>query len=393
MKPFVPFLALALVSNYCAAQIDFQPGYYIRNDGTKVTCLIKDYGWLNNPNTITCKNSADAAAFTVGMESVAEFAFTNAKYMRFAVDVEISREGTDDLTHSPNPKYRRDTVFLKLLVEGQASLYQYTRKGLIRYFFRLNGGRPVPLISKQYLGNDGLTHVNQDYIRQLSDSLNCSSPDLPNPVSVAYDVKSLTLFFIAYDNCVKSVYTNYYDKTGKTAVHLNIHAGIDLSSLTLFDNSSQIATTKYLYGSNAGIRMGAEAEMVLPVNRNKWAILLGSDYRSYTSDSTHSGYEANYKAIQLSLGGRFYMFLSHRTKLYFTAAVSTNFPFSSTLQYAGYAFATTTRYGEAFSGGFQFHDRFGIELKYSLPQQILDNYPLVWTHLATNSLIISYTIL
>ncbi len=42
MKPFVILFALTIIQTVCQAQIDFQPGYYIRNDGAKTSCLIKD---------------------------------------------------------------------------------------------------------------------------------------------------------------------------------------------------------------------------------------------------------------------------------------------------------------------------------------------------------------
>ena len=49
MKTFVTFIALTVISHLCYAQIDFQPGYYVRSDGTRISCLIKDYGWMNSP--------------------------------------------------------------------------------------------------------------------------------------------------------------------------------------------------------------------------------------------------------------------------------------------------------------------------------------------------------
>jgi hypothetical protein len=60
MKTFAALFALTLTSLFGHTQINFQPGYYIRNDGTRTSCLIKDYGWLNSPTSIVCKTSSDA---------------------------------------------------------------------------------------------------------------------------------------------------------------------------------------------------------------------------------------------------------------------------------------------------------------------------------------------
>jgi hypothetical protein len=392
MKTFVTLLALTVIGHLCHAQIDFQPGYYLRNDGTRISCLIKDYGWPTNPTRIVCKSSPGAATVTIGMDSITEFGVGNSKYQRCEVDVETSGEAVDELTSSPIPKYRHEKAFLKLLVEGRASLYLYQHKRLTRYFFRLNSAAPKPLVSKQYLGEDGIIHVNQEYIMRLSDSLSCSAPDFPNPIVVRYEAKSLTNFFIAYNNCVKSAYTDYWTKTGKTAFHLNIRPGIDLSSLILKDNSSGYMT-KYSYGSKASFRIGAEAELILPIYRNKWSVLLEPEYRSYNSSSGGPGFEVDYKAIQVLLGARYYMFIGGQSKLYLAAELFTNFQLNSTLQYEGNDLSIQPRLGEAVSAGFRYGDRFSIELNYTLPEQILDNYYFLRANLTATSLIVSYRIL
>ena len=393
MKTFVTLAALTVFSHICSAQIDFQPGYYLRNDGTRISCLIKDYGWRNNPKNIVLKTSSDAAPVTIGIDNIAEFGVGNSKYQRLEVDVEISGDALDELNNSPVPKYRHETAFLKLLVEGRASLYLYTDKRLNRYFFRLNGGATRPLISKQYLGEDGVIHANQEYIKQLSDSLGCSASDFPDPTAVRYDAKSLTSFFIAYNSCVKAAYTDYWGKTGKSAFHLNIRPGIDLASLTMTDNTEAFVTAKHPYGNQASFRIGAEAEFILPFNRNKWAVLLEPEYRSYHSSSGGTGFEVDYKALQFLLGARYYMFISSQSKLYLGAGIFTNFQINSTLQYEGADLTIQPRFGVATSAGFRYRDRFGIELKYELPEQILDNYYYLKANVTATSLIFSYRIL
>ena len=326
------------------------------------------------------------------MDGLTEFGVGNSKYQRFEIDVEISDDAIDALKSSPVPKYRHETAFLKLLVEGRASLYLYEKQRLTRYFFRLNSPAPRPLVSKQYLGDDGVIHVNQEYIKQLGDSLSCSATDFSELTTVRYEAKSLTRFFIDYNNCVKSAYTDYWTKSSKTAFHLNIRPGIDLASLTLTDNSDALSKTKYQYGSKASFRIGAEAELILPFNRDKWAILLEPEYMSYSSSSGAAGFTVDYKAIQVLLGARYYMFVGRQSKLYLTAELFTNFQINSTLQYEGNDLSIQPRLGEAVSAGFRYRDRFGIELKYALPQQILDNYYYLRANLSATSLILSYRI-
>jgi hypothetical protein len=392
MKPLFALTLVTILHLACFAQIDFQPGYYIRNDGTKISCLIKDHGWVNNPMNIVCKSSPEAAPVTIGMESILEFGVGSSKYQRFDVDVEISGDAIDELSSSPVPKYRHETALLKLLVEGRANLYLYQKKRLTRYFFRLNGAAPTPLVSKQYRDRDGFAHANQEYIKLLADSLNCSAPDFPDPTMVRFEVKSLTRFFVAYNNCVRSAYTDYWTRAGKSVFHLHIRPGVDLSGFTVTDNSNQFPS-KHSYGSEASFRIGVEGEFILPVNRNKWSVILEPVYRSYHSSSGGPDFNVDFKAIQLQMGARYYLFISSQTKLFLTAALCSNFSLNSTVQNDGSELNTLPHFGGSFSGGLRYKDRLGIELNYAIPQNILDNYIYFRSSLSTTSLIVSYRIL
>ncbi len=391
MKTFAALFALTITSLLCHAQIDFQPGYYIRNGGPRISCLIKDYGWLNCPTSIICKSSPDAAPVTIGMDSIIEFGVGGAKYQRWEVDVETSGSGIDELSSSPIPNFRHVRAMLKILVEGRASLYLYTTKRLSRYFYRLNGGQPRPLVFKQYLDQDRIIHANEEFIKVLADSLSCSAPDFPDPSSVRYEANSLTRFFITYNICAKSPYTDFFTKTGKPAFHLNIRPGADLANFIVKDYSG-LSATKYPYGNHLGFRIGAEVEMILPFNRNKWAILIEPEFRTYTS-SPDSGYHMDYKALQVLLGARYFLFIGAESKLYLTAGLFSNFQLGSTVEYETFNLSIEPRLGETVAAGFRYKDRFGIEVQYQIPQQILDNYEYLRGTLSTTSLVLSCRIL
>jgi hypothetical protein len=391
MKTFAALFALTLTGLPGQAQINFQPGYYIRNDGARTSCLIKDYGWLNNPTSIVCKNSPDDVPVTVGIDSIVEFGVSGAKYQRFEVDVETSSNAIDELSRSPIPAFRHEKALLRVLVEGRASLYLYTGRRLSRFFYRLNGQRPGPLVFKQYLGQDGIIHANQEFIKVLADSLSCSAPDLPDPTLVKYEANSLARFFIAYSTCEKSAYTDYFAKAVKTIFHLNIRPGADLANLVVRDISTYPAT-RYSYGYHPGFRIGAEAEMILPFARNKWAVLIEPEFRTFTS-SPGAGYNLDYKALQVLLCGRYFLFISPQSKLYVTAGLFTNFDLGSTLEYETVGLVIEPRLGATAAAGFRYKDRFGIELQYQFPEQILDNYYYERANVTTASLVLSIKIL
>jgi hypothetical protein len=391
MKPFVILFALTIIQTVCQAQIDFQPGYYIRNDGSRISCLIKDYGWLKNPTSIHCKSAPEASAVTIGMDSIIEFGVGGAKYQRYDVDVETSGTTTDDLSHTPIPSFRHMTVMLKVLVDGQASLYVYTGKRVSRFFYRLNRTLPAPLIFKEYVDQNGGIHVNQEFIRVLADSLSCAASDMPDPLSVRYDAKSLARFFIAYNTCEKSPYSDYYATSAKTIFHLNIRAGADRAKFVLSDHTGQVPQS-FSYGNSTGFRIGVEAELILPFNRNKWGVLIEPAFRTFSS-SPSAGYAVDYKALQVFVAGRYFLFTGSQSKLYLTAGIFTNFNTGSTIQYEGVNLFIQPRLGEMIAGGFRYRDRFAIELQYQFPQSTLNNYIYIGSTLTTASLVVSCKIL
>ena len=391
MKAFVPIIALSVIAMAAQAQIDFQPGYYIRNDGTKVSCLIKDRGWRNNPKNIVCKTSPDAAPVTIGQESITEFSVGNAKYQRFSIDVDTSAQGLEDLGRSWLSQFRHETAILRVLVEGKATLFVYRNGDRTKFYFKLNTATPQPLIFKQYMSDGGSIATNLGYITQLSDSLTCSSSNLPDPTTLRYEEKGFVRYFIAYNACMKSPYTDYWAKTGKTAVHLFIKPGLDLSDAKLTDNSSASAHS-YDFGSQPSFRIAAELEIVLPFNRNKWALVFEPAYLSY-SGKTSSGSHLDYKAVQALLGARYFLIVAGPSKLYLTGSIYADFPTNTNLIYGSDAIQFSTHFGASFSAGYRLHDRFGIELKYSIPRGLLDNYYYLRATLNTTSLTFSCRIL
>jgi hypothetical protein len=391
MKAFVTAIALSIFCIATQAQIDFQPGYYIRNDGTKVSCLIKDYGWRNNPKNIVCKTSPDAAPVTIGQESITEFSVGNAKYQRFSIDVDTSAQGLEDLGKSWLSQYRHETAILRVLVEGKATLYVYHDGDRTKFYFKLNTATPQPLVFKQYMSEGGSIATNPGYIAQLFDSLACSSSNLPDPATLRYEAKAFVRYFIAYNTCMKSAYTDYWAKTGKTAIHLYIKPGLDLSSAKLTDISSG-STQTYNFGSQSSFRIAAELEIVLPFNGNKWAVVLEPAYLSY-SGKTSSGVQLDYKAIQALLGARYFLIVAGPSKLYLTGSFYADIPANPTLIYENNAVQFNARFGASLSAGYRYNDRFGIELKYSIAQSLLDNYYYLRANLNTTSLSFSCRIL
>jgi len=216
------------------------------------------------------------------------------KYQRYTAKLDTSDDNLESMSKSWLPEFRQQQVFLKVLVEGKASLYIYRTREWTRFFFRINDTTPEPLIFKRYSKNDGTISENFSYVSQIRDSLSCASMQLDNAPAFSYEARALSRLFIAYNTCSNACYTDYRAKDAKTLFHLNIRPGLNLSDLVVKENANNGSSgdTHYPYGQKLSVRIGAEAEFVLNFGKNKWAIIFEPAYQYYKVNSTglQSGY-------------------------------------------------------------------------------------------------------
>ncbi len=185
---------LAILSFSVNAQVKFDSGYFVNNDGRKTICLIKNYDWKYNPNDFLYKQAENADVQKADINDVREFGIVNfSRYERYDVDIDTSSEELDEVSTNSRPEFKRKRVFLKVIVEGKASLYEYWAENRVRYFFKTDSLTPEPLIHKKYYGDDEPTNLleNNLFRNQLWTSL--QAPDLAQKdfSNLNYNEKSL----------------------------------------------------------------------------------------------------------------------------------------------------------------------------------------------------------
>ena len=114
------------------AQITFEKGYFIDEKNIRTECYINNVDWMSNPTEFEYKlNLIDAPAKTNSIKTVKEFGIDNiSKYKRFAGKIERSSTMLSSLTSNQYPEWKEEVLFLKLLVNGEASLYVYRDENL-----------------------------------------------------------------------------------------------------------------------------------------------------------------------------------------------------------------------------------------------------------------------
>ena len=126
-----------LLSITIQAQIRFEQGYLIDNNNQKQVVLIKNVDWLNNPKSIEYKNNETSKVEIATINQVKEFGIDNqSKYVRADVKIDRSSEDLDKISSNEEPDFKEEKLFLKVLIEGDASLYGYNDYNLKRFFYK-----------------------------------------------------------------------------------------------------------------------------------------------------------------------------------------------------------------------------------------------------------------
>jgi hypothetical protein len=171
---------------------------------------------------------------------------------------------------------------------------------------------------------------------------------------------------------VKNPFQSFITKKIKRKLlNLSIRPGINISSLSVTYNSSDISNFK----SKLSTRIGLEAEFTLPFNKNKWAIILEPSYQYFKSTiSNNLTAKANYQSLDINFGVRHSFFLNDKSKVFINGALNLYIPFNSKIVPKNMP-ALETGSGKNFIFGLGYkYARYSLEAQYGLPRDILTNY-------------------
>lgn len=391
MQKQLLFLLAIIFSINTYSQISFENGYYIDNSNNKINCLIKNVDWKNNPTEFEYKLSENGEPVKITITSVKEFGIDKtSKYIRDNVNIDRSGKNINFLSTDKNPVYKEETLFLKVLVEGKANLYEYVDGNLTRYFYSKENSSIEQLIFKKYKTPDeGDIRNNNRFRQQLWSELKCPNIELRRIENLDYKKNDLVGFFADYSDCHNSNLINFEqkEKNKREMFNLTIRPRINRSSLSLQSSYSSIRETDF--ENKVGLGIGLEAEFLLPFNKNKWAIIIEPTYRYYNSEKVTNANlsqgdiigRVDYSSIEVPVGLRHYFFLNMNSKLF----VNTSFifdihPKSSITFDRSYGpnlegdLEIASGYNYAFGTGYKYNNKYSIELRYQTGRELLSDY-------------------
>ncbi|RZJ74794.1 MAG: hypothetical protein EOO45_07545 [Flavobacterium sp.] len=390
-------LPLHLLLLFCSitsiGQVKFKPGYFIEEGGTKITCLIKYEAWNNNPADFEYKLPDNDAVKKASVTSVAEFGIDGEeKFKRFAVKIDRSATGLDRMSSSKEPLWSDEVLFLNVLAEGKANLYQYEQGEVKKFFFSIEPHTVAEqLIYKEYV-SDGKIRENNAFRQQLYNLTSTNASDRDGYKNVGYTKRELVSIFHNFNGDSGSVSKEKSNKKG--TFNIKVTPGLTLTSLNV-ENISNNAIS-YDFGRKTGFRIGLELEYVLPVYNNQLALFVDPNFQNYSDSGTNSsgfGWEVTHQFIELPIGARHYFYVSDASKFFVNLSYSMTFNLKeSYIRYNdNYKMEISNTYRIGLGAGYAYN-RLSIEGRYTF-KHILSESTAFTSDSSVIAFILGYKIL
>jgi hypothetical protein len=367
------------------SQNDFERGYFIKNDGNKIACLIQPLDWGRKPVTFRYRFSENTNTEVGKIENIKEFGIGNStKYIRATVNIDQSSDAVANLTYDRNPNFIEETIFLQVLVEGRASLFFTSQNTRNKYFIRLNSNEIEQLIYKRYLISPSKIGKNERYKQQLATSLVCKKLREKDFENLQYKFKNLTHIFEVYNSCIQSDYTSFQEiKEEKIKQEKDIHKGkLNLSLRPGVTFSSYYINTdiqKENFDNKIGYRIGLELEYFFPSKKRKWAIFMEPSYRNYESQRTvkyvdffsiqkSTTITVKKNSIDILTGPRYYFHLGEKSSIFIDASLLVDTNINSEIissNEESFNKSDSIELGNSFGLGYRYNEKLSLQFRYN----------------------------
>jgi hypothetical protein len=392
----------------CYTQINFEKAYYINNSDKKIDCYIKNIDWRDNPTDFEYKITLDSATQKGNIATIKEFEILNSsKYIRKNVQIDRSKSNVNKLSKTSTLDSKEEQLFLKVLIEGKATLFSYQDANLRKYFYQTANKLVTQLEHKKYLTLEKQIGENVEFRQQLFLDLKCSSIKMSSLTNLEYKKKSLIKLFSNYNTCSNSAFMNYDQKQQRDKFNITLRPRLNSRSLAINNSSSTTRDTDF--GRELGFSFGVEFEYIFPFNKNKWSFSIEPVYASFKSEKTTSSADVsggtlttsvNYSSIEIPFTLRHYFFLDNKDSKLF-ANISYIYGINAKKSSVDFTRADNTQLdsldelnrtvGSAVGFGYKYKNTYSLEIRY-ISRNILSEYNLWDTDDHTLSFIFGYSL-
>jgi hypothetical protein len=378
------------------AQVKFEEAYYINNSGEKVEGLIKTEGWKNNPSQLEFKENKEAASKLLKINDVAEFGVERKyKYIRATVAMDRSSDDNNNLSSTKAPNLEEETLFLKVLITGDANLYAYSDSNLQRFFYSAYKIPIEQLIYKRYKAANTIFGKNEQYKQQLFTNLKCQTINVGMANKLEYNQSELANYFKIYNKCRNANIADYEMAEPKGDFNLTIRPSVRSASFS-FKNAA-IKTKNADFDTEIGFSIGLEFEYIIPYKLNKWALILEPTYQSYNPAGavTEGGQavEVDYTSIEIPFGLRHYFFLNEKSKLFANASFLVDIVLDSKLTFEmGDDLEVVSGSSVVIGFGYKYNNKYSAEVRYQTDRSLTVDYNAYNSKYGSFCFLLGYTL-
>jgi len=309
-----------------------QNGYYVTTGGQRVDGQFLETDFLN-PATLKFK-SGSASDFTLlDTKDVKEYGIgSDYKSVKYTVQIDVTDAAQGQLSANKDATWQKQTLFLNVLVEGDATLYSYTTDKGTKFFYKIESKQlePQQLLYRQYSSGSLSSAENNKFRQQLYTDLTCGNEanKMDRFIELKYRKNELINIFKEYNKCKNAQNTEYSNSAGKRAVvNFNVFAGFYSASFNI--DGAKPAAKKDSYGAFAA---GAEVEFKFP--SDKFALFFRAEYETINSEITSTetspygstqikkDVEIKGGLINLYIGPRYFFHLNENNKLFVDGALA-----------------------------------------------------------------------
>ncbi|WP_149867068.1 PorT family protein [Solirubrum puertoriconensis] len=258
----------------------------VNTQGDTIRGEIDYKGWDRNPKSIFFRASGNESATSYGTGQLKTFKVLNEVYESAYVRVEESPTTTANLSSSSAFKYRQDSTFVRLLIEGPKNLYRYLDAVGKEHFFIRKGAELELLLFKKYQ-KDWQSYEVTPYKEQLEAYLS-DCPIIKRDISaLPYRRESFVRLFSTYYKCTNAQPESTLT-SDRAAVEFGVLAGATNTKLRFTGATSDFPyLTQTNYAPSASPTGGLFLNVVLPRRNRHWSI---ANELLYTSFETQGFY-------------------------------------------------------------------------------------------------------
>ncbi len=384
------FFALTIFSTFTlSAQNNLKKGYYIdisghRNDGY---INVSGLGSLNEVNSeIEFSPQPDGATSPVNTKTISEIGVENSARL---IKYEIQLDDTNyrDISNTNKyPQFAAAIVFVKVLLDGKASLLAYEGHNGTKYFYMAQGGKPQQLMYKKYNEN-GVVRENASFRQFLYDNMKSGGMAFGKFSELNYNEEDLLRIFEAFNTSQHGESQVFKTEEKSWPLHWAIMAGVYNTDAKFERDDNNIYSTD---DSSVAYDIAIEVEYLPSGKSLGFFGVLGCEILNskfeVENPSAHTSVNDKIKSpiFDIGAGVRYHFGLSKKSGLFVDAAlvysISSSIDENVMLVSDGGEESSTSRQtydtSNSFIGiagaGFIFSEKYGLALRYETPRVILD---------------------